>query len=349
MAIGWSMSSKKITITDVAEHAGVSVTTVSLVLSGKGRISEKTAVRVNKAIEALGYIRNQQAAMLRGGGSNVIGLIVSDISEPFYAEVAAGIGEILDGQGKVLFLTQCGRNGRNLDRCFDSLSAYGVDGVIIGSGRFLNDVVKQKARDVRLPLVCAARASEFDDIDVIRPDNSLAAKVATEHLIKHGHRQIAYLGGEGGSLTRAERLGGFCAALLQYGLPFRPEWMVECDCRQQASAQAAQELLTHNPEITAILCHKASVALGAYFGVLGTGYTVGKDNNESYFTRQVALIGFGDVPEAELTNPPLTFISSSAREIGHSAANRLLQRIEMPDEPPQHIILPPKLIARGSV
>lgn len=343
------MNPKKITITDVAELAGVSVTTVSLVISGKGRISDKTSIRVNQAIETLGYVRNQQAAMLRGGGSNVIGLIVSDISEPFYAEVAAGIGEVLESQGKVLFLTQWGKNDGNLTRCFESLSAYGVEGVIIGSGRYLSDEMKRRAREMNLPLVCAARASEFDDVDVIRPDNLQAAKIATEYLIKHGHHQIAYLGGESNSLTRAERLGGFCATLLQYGLPFRPEWVVECGGKQQMAAQATQDLLNHHPKITAILCHKASVTLGAYFGVLSTGNSVGKDSNDSYFSRQIALIGFGDVPEAELTDPPLTFISSSAREIGHSAAHRMLQRIDSPDEQPQHIILPPKLIARGSV
>ncbi len=342
------MNPKKITITDVAQHAGVSVTTVSLVLSGKGRISDKTCHRVNSAIETLGYVRNQQAAMLRGSVSNVIGLIVSDISESFYAEVAAGISEILEAQGKVLFLTQCGKKGLHLARCLDSLSGYGVDGIIVGSGRFLSDEMKQKARDMHLPLVCAARASEFDDIDVIRPDNSQAAKIATEYLIKHGHRQIAYLGGESSSLTRAERLGGFCGTLIQYGLPFKSEWVVECDCKQQDAAEATKKLLNHHPKITAILCHKASIAMGAYFGVIGMGNSVGKDENESYYSRQVALIGFGDVPEAELTDPPLTFISSSAREIGYSAANRMLQRIDAPDEQVQHIILPPKLIARGS-
>ncbi|MCG2879499.1 substrate-binding domain-containing protein, partial [Obesumbacterium proteus] len=113
-------------------------------------------------------------------------------------------------------------------------------------------------------------------------------------------------------------------------------------------AEATKNLLNHHPKITAILCHKASIAMGAYFGVIGMGNSVGKDENESYYSRQVALIGFGDVPEAELTDPPLTFISSSAREIGYSAANRMLQRIDAPDEQVQHIILPPKLIARGS-
>lgn len=98
---------KKITINDVALAAGVSVSTVSLVLSGKGRISSATGERVNQAIEQLGFVRNRQAASLRGGQSGVIGLIVSDLSKPFYAELTAGLTDALERQGKMVFLT-CG-------------------------------------------------------------------------------------------------------------------------------------------------------------------------------------------------------------------------------------------------
>lgn len=172
--------------------------------------------------------------------------------------------------------------------------------------------------------------------------------MATEFLIGRGHRQIAYLGGHSHSLTRAERLGGFCATLVQYGLPFRSEWVVECDGQQQAAADAAETLLRHHPNVSAIVCHQASVALGAYFGILRTGRTIGSAGVDTYFDQQVALIGFGDVPEAELTEPPLTFITSSAREIGYSARQRLLQRIAGVDLQLQNVILPPVLIRRGS-
>lgn len=122
---------KKITINDVAQAAGVSVSTVSLVLSGKGRISSATGERVNQAIEQLGFVRNRQAASLRGGQSGVIGLIVSDLSKPFYAELTAGLTDALERQGKMVFLTQGGRSGEKIDQRFDTLAAQGVDGVII--------------------------------------------------------------------------------------------------------------------------------------------------------------------------------------------------------------------------
>ncbi|WP_158781353.1 Mal regulon transcriptional regulator MalI [Pantoea sp. BAV 3049] len=342
------MSLKKITINDVAAEAGVSVTTVSLVLSGKGRISPATADRVNQAIETLGFVRNRSAAMLRGGGSGVVGLIVRDICHPFYAEMTAGLSEGLEKNDKVLFLTQSGSRGQNIDRCFDSLVAQGVEGIVLGGGAENASHLVEKAREQGIALICASRASSLDETDSIRPDNLHAAKMATEYLIKRGHHCIAWLGGSGSSLTRAERIGGYCATLLQYGLPFRSEWIVECGRHQRDVADITEQLIHHHPTITAILCHNAPVALGCYFGLQHTGRTIGKGAVDSYYGQQMALVGFGDTPEAELTDPPLTFITSSAREIGRSAAVRLIQRMALPEGAVQNVILPPVLIERGS-
>lgn len=197
----------------------------------------------------------------------MIGLILRDICEPFYAEMTAGLSEALEAHDKLLFLTQSGRDGQGLQRAFDALLAQGVDGIVLAGGIRAAAGLKEKAAEQGVPLVCVARSSGLDGVDVVRPDNMQAAKLATEFLIKRGHSQIAYLGGQSDSLTRAERLGGFCATLVQYGLPFRSEWIVECDCRQREAAEAAEQLLRHYPNITAIVCHKASVALGAYFGL----------------------------------------------------------------------------------
>ena len=151
------------------------------------------------------------AATLRGGESGVIGLILRDICEPFYAEMTAGLSEALEAHDKLLFLTQSGRDGRGLQRAFDALLAQGVDGIVLAGGIRAAAGLKEKAAEQGVPLVCVARSSGLDGVDVVRPDNMQAAKLATEFLIKRGHSQIAYLGGQSDSLTRAERLGGFCA------------------------------------------------------------------------------------------------------------------------------------------
>lgn len=338
------MQPKKITIHDVASHAKVSVSTVSLVLSGKGRISKSTIERVNQSIELLGYSRNRQASMLRGGESGVIGMIVHNLADPFYAELTSGVTQTLELHDKVLILMQSHRDGSNLDKCFTNLCEQGVDGIILVGVKHHVATLEKRAKELNIPLVYAAKSSSLENIDVIRPDNISAAKLATEFLVKRGHKRIAYIGGKSDSLMRAERLGGFCATLIQYGLPFRDDWILECQNSPSAAANIAESLLMHFPKISAIICDSASVSLGVYFGLLRTGRTAGNDVFNNYFESQVALVSFGEGPESGLTETPLTFVSNSAKEIGQHAAERIIQRLNDPTLPPQHIILPPAVI-----
>ncbi|VTM14207.1 maltose regulon regulatory protein MalI [Klebsiella pneumoniae] len=350
---------KKITINDVALAAGVSVSTVSLVLSGKGRISSATGERVNQAIEQLGFVRNRQAASLRGGQSGVIGLIVSDLSKPFYAELTAGLTDALERQGKMVFLTQGGRSGEKMAQRFDTLTAQGVDGVIIAGAIDRGSELRERAAEAGVPLVFASRASYLDDVDLIRPDNMQAAQLVTEHLIRRGHQRIAWLGGQsssltraervGGqssSLTRAERVGGYCATLLKYGLPFHSEWVLECESSQKQAAEAMTGLLRQNPTITAVLCYNNVVATGAWFGLLRAGRQSGEDGVESYFEQRVALAAFADVPEAALDDLPLTWVTTPAREMGKSLADSMLRRLEEGTGETRNQIMPPRLVTR---
>ncbi|MFZ4213004.1 Mal regulon transcriptional regulator MalI [Pantoea endophytica] len=342
------MSQQKTTIHDVALVAGVSVSTVSLVLSGKGRISPATAIRVNQAIEQLGYVRNRSASILRGGESGVIGLIVRDLSQPFYAAMTAGLSEVLEQQGKVLVLTQSGQHGQHLKRCFDTLVAQGAEGIVLGGATAQAETLVPQAQEQNIALVCASRASSLDNVDSLRPDNSQAARMATEYLIRQGHQRIAWMGGLGSSLTRAERIGGYCATLLQYGLSFRSDWIIECDDRQQSVSALTLQLLRQHPGITAILAHNGSTALGCYFGALRCGRTFGEGAVDSYYTQQLALVGFNDDPQRELHDPTMTFVSSEARDVGRRAAERMLQRLAQPEAEIQSLIVPPQLM-RGEV
>ncbi|WP_278845402.1 Mal regulon transcriptional regulator MalI [Pantoea piersonii] len=357
------MTQQKVTINDVAEAAGVSVTTVSLVLSGKGRISPATVARVNQAIEQSGYVRNRSAASLRGGASGVIGLIVRDLSQRFYAEMTAGLSEALETQDKMLVLAQSGAQGKYLTRCFDALVAQGVDGIVLGgdagngaalaTGRRAAGrggwwrgaaVAAPRAAELGLPLICASRASYLEGTDSLRPDNALGARMATEYLIRQGHQHIAWLGGSGASLTRAERIGGCLAPLLRDGFPFYPEWIIECEESQNAAAEATTQLLQRYPRLTAIIAANGATALGSYFALLRSGRTLGKGAVDSYYAQQMALVGFSDEPQANLSDPPLTFICSPAREMGRAAAARILLRISAPETASQHMILTPSLI-----
>lgn len=240
-------------ITDVARLAGVSVTTVSMVLRGKGRISPATAERVQQAIKELDYVPNSAAANLRSQQSNLVGLILRDITDPFYTEVTAGVSEVLEQQGYLLFLTQCGHSPERLQQSIQSLSRQGVAGIIFNPVRGAAAKPLEHLLGSALPLVCAARSYYRDDVDFIGPDNTHAAQQATTYLIEQGHRHIAYVGGRADSLTRAERIGGYCASLLQYGLPFKPEWVLECERTQRSAADTIAQLLHRHPKVTAVL------------------------------------------------------------------------------------------------
>ncbi|WNP32843.1 Mal regulon transcriptional regulator MalI [Enterobacter kobei] len=335
-------NSKKITINDVALHAGVSVSTVSLVLSGKGRISPSTGQKVNAAVEQLGFVRNRQAALLRGGKTGVIGLIVSHFSDPFYAQLTAGLTGVLEAQGKMVFLTQGGRQGEHLLSRIDTLIAQGVDGIVIAGG--VSNTAEINARVNGLPVVFASRASYLDDADIIRPDNMQAAQMLTEHLIRGGHQRIAWLGGKSSSLTRAERVGGYCATLLKYGLPFHNEWVVECESSQKAAAEAIGALLRHNPTISAVMCYNSTIAMGAWFGLMRAGRQSGFESVGNVFDQQIALAAFADVPERQLDDVPIAWSLTPAQEIGCALAERIMQRIDKQDAATQEQIMPSRLV-----
>ena len=335
---------KKITINDVALAAGVSVSTVSLVLSGKGRISPATGQRVNDAVEQLGFVRNHQASALRGGQSGVIGLIVRDLTSPFYAELTAGLTEALEAQGRMVFLLHGGREADQLLSRLDMLLTQGVDGVIVAGASGVSSELCERAAAKGVPLVFASRASYLDEADTLRPDNMQAAQMLTEHLIRRGHQRIAWLGGKSSSLTRAERVGGYCATLIQYGLPFHSEWVVECESSQKKAAEAIGALLSSSPTISAVICYNDVIAMGAWFGLIRAGRQSGEGGVETFFDHQVALGAFADVGENALDDLPIVWATTPAREMGYTLADRIMQRIEKTDVQAGHQIVAARLV-----
>jgi LacI family transcriptional regulator of maltose regulon len=159
----------------------------------------------------------------------------------------------------------------------------------------------ERAAEKGVPLVFASRASYLDEADTLRPDNMQAAQMLTEHLIRRGHQRIAWLGGKSSSLTRAERVGGYCATLIKYGLPFHSEWVVECESSQKKAAEAIGALLRSSPTISAVICYNDVIAMGAWFGLIRAGRQSGEGGVETFFGHQVALGAFADVGENALT------------------------------------------------
>ena len=336
---------KKVSIIDVAKLAGVSVSTVSLVLRQKGKISEATIGKVHAAMTTLGYVHNIAAANLRASTSNLIGLILRDFSDSFSIKVMASIVQELEKQGYMVFLGQPLNDGEHLERCLLSFKQQGVAGVIYLSCDTRSTRLPAQIRQCPLPLVVVSQSLLEEECNLVMRDNRQAANLATRYLIERGHRNIAYIGGTEDDRIRQQRLLGFRSAMMQYGLVCRDESAPECSDDTQAASFATRHLLEKNNTITALLCHSPDAMIGSISGIHHTGRTVGKD---VFLTQQVALVGFEDMLHINLTSPSLTYVSSASEETGRQAAGLMLRKLKEPELQTQRITLSGQLIARES-
>jgi Transcriptional regulators len=336
---------KKVSIIDVAKQAGVSVSTVSLVLRQKGKISEATIGKVHAAIKTLGYIHNVAAANLRANTSNLIGLILPDFSDSFSIKVMASIVQELEKQGYMVFLGQPLNEHEHLERCLLSFKQQGVAGVIYLSSNPFNARIPEKIRRCPLPFVVVSQSTLDEQCDLVMRDNRQAAVLAVRYLIERGHRNIAYIGGSEDDLIRQQRLSGFRSALTQNGLVNREEATPCCSEDTQAASLITRHLLEKNNTITALLCHSPAAMIGSINGIHHVGRTIGKD---VFLTQQVALIGFEDMLNVNLTSPSFTYVSSASEETGRQAAGLIIRKLKEPELQTQKVTLSGQLITRES-
>ena len=334
------MIPNKVTVTEVAQLAGVSISTVSMVLNGKGRISKSTTQKVNQAIEQLNYVPNHAASTLRGQQAKVIGLILRDMTHPFYMEVASGLSDAIEQAGYMLFISQTRGQPEQFKRCVMALQQQQVSGIVFSPMNSGQETSLALISNIGIASLCISRASLPMDIDLACPDNSMGTTIVTETLVSQGHRHIAYIGGHSSSLTRAERLAGYCSALMRCNLPFNPKWIIETDGSQQAAIVAIQQLLIQQPKITAILCHDTTTALGVAYGLKNVGRSIGQD---IYIGQQVSLAILEYSTGIELIDSEFILLKHASLELGRQAGNRILQRIKQAELPAQRIMLKPEI------
>lgn len=328
-----------ITLADVAKRAGVSTATVSMVLCNKGRISQATRERVLKALDESGYVYNQTAANLRNRSSNQVGLLLHDITNPFYGEMTAGLSHEMERHDLMLFLANSEESSQRQQKFVDSLMRNNVGGMVLCAARETPQAFFDGLKRRNIPAIMMVRPLNDPDFDFVGTDNFLGTQMATEHLLRMGHRQIAFIGGSQNSGSRAQRIGGFTSQLLEYGVAPNPDWIITSQASQSDGARVAETLLKENPQITAAICYQDIVALGVMQSLRKLGREPGRD---------FALVGFDDITEAALVQPALTTVSVAAKEIGRKAGELLFSRIQGNDEPAKRIILPPALVVRES-
>jgi LacI family transcriptional regulator len=323
---------------EVARVAGVSLATVSRVINGTGEVRPDLAGRVQDAVKMLGYRRDLTASTLRRADrqSSSIGLIIEDVSNPFFSAVHRGVEDVARPHGVLTFVGSSDENPERELELAEAFSARGVDGLVIvpcaaDQSYLLRD------RQAGTALVFVDRPPRFMPGDAVVSDNAGGAKEAVEHLIAAGHRRIAFLGDRPGVFTATERLSGYREALAGAGLERSPA-LERLGLFDSDSAQRAARGLLQAPDPpTALFTGQNLITIGAIRALREQGRQ-----------RQIALVGFDDVILGDLVEPGITVVAQDPYALGRHAGELLFARLEGLYSEPELIVVPTQLVPRGS-
>lgn len=325
----------------VAELAGVSLGTVSNVLNRPQMVAERTRRRVEQAIAETGFVRNGSARQLRAGRSPLIGLIVLDVSNPFFTEVARGVEDAANAAGSIVVLCNSDDSAAKEQRYLESLEEQRVQGMLItpvGSG----EASVQRVRRHGIAVVFLDHPSRSPDLCSVAVDDVLGGELATMHLLAQGHRRIGFIHGPPTIRQIAERQRGVLRAVKRFGLdPQTALLNLSLAAQNTSEGEASVELLLANEQRpTAVFCGNDLLALGLMRGFAKHGIRVPQD---------IAVVGYDDVDFANVLSPPLTTIRQPKYELGYKAAQLLLEETRHPDQHThQQVIFQPELLVRES-
>lgn len=331
-------STREVTIVDVAKEAGVSYSTVSRVVNNKSYVKPETRARVVKAMTRLGYQANLQARSLAGGSSNVIGLLVTELTTQYMGEIVSGIEEVLTSNQYELMLYTTHRK-KAKESAFVNMMARGLaDGLLIVLPRE-PEAYLLSLRQRNFPYVLIDQFG-IDDTDLsVTATNRDGGYEATKHLISLGHRRIGMITGWMDMISAVHRLEGYRSALADHEIAYDERLIYVGDFTQTSGYLGANTLLDLADPPTAVFASNDMGALGVMDAVRDRGMKVATD---------ISIVGFDDVPIASAVTPPLTTIRQPLSEMGLRATQMLVDLIQEPEKPQCGIVLPTTLIIRGS-
>ncbi|MBZ0163880.1 MAG: LacI family transcriptional regulator [Notoacmeibacter sp.] len=309
---------QKIKLSTIADALGVSTATVSLALRDSPLVADGTRERIKAHAREIGYIYNRRAASLRTSRSGIVGVVVHDIMNPFFAEILRSIETELDRSRQTFILSNHYDQVEKQRNFIDTLLQLGADGVIMSPAIGTPAADIRVAEDNGLPVVLIARSVEGADVPVFRGDDAYGTALATDHLIALGHRRIAMIGGTDQTSTGRDRYQGYVNAMKKVGLPVRADWRIVGPRTKQAGFDATRRFLDLSDRPTAAVCWNDLVAIGLMNGLNRAGLLPGRD---------VSVTGYDDLEEAAIAMPALTTVWNGQREVGRRAANALLDRL----------------------
>jgi LacI family transcriptional regulator len=336
-----------VTIKDVAERAGVSITTVSHVINETRYVSEKLTEKVYAAMRELDYKPNIVARSLRSGSTKTIGLIIPDISNPFFSDFSRKIEDIGFNHGYNVILCNTDEDRKKEEMYVEVLISKQVDGLVfIATGD--SKIVEQSMYRFDVPVVITDREAESIPSDIVLIDNYSGGYKATKYLISLDHKRIAYISGPSTLRASIQRFEGYQQALIEAGIVFDPELVRMGNARFNSGEYEMHALLNLENPPTAVFAFNDLTALGAMRTINNSGKQIPQD---------ISIIGFDDISLSTLVNPQLTTVSQPIKEMAELSVELLVEKIHLKEDQRhqknlrpeyQRIMLDTELIIRGS-
>lgn len=306
-------------MSDVARLAGVNSSTVSRALNDRtaAMLRPETVAKVRAASAQLGYRPNMLARGLRTQRTDIIGLILPDVTNPFFPPIVRGIEDVLTPAGYVLLIANTDNVAEREDHCLESLMARQIDGLMLATSHL--EVASEPGRLIGLPVLLVNRRDRSGSVPAVVPDDAVGVRLVVEHLRELGHREIALVSGPLNTSTGRDRRAAFVMACTELGLP--TDMIVHADRYDRASGHRATEVLldAHGERPTAVFASNDLLAVGALTAIRGRGRRIPQD---------VSLAGYNDMPLVDLLDPPLTTVRIDQYEMGRRAGMMMLRMLQ---------------------
>ena len=328
-------SAGKIDIRGVAARAGVSIATVSRTINRVPTVDRALAERVWAVVEEFNYMPNTQARALVSGKSRLLGLIVSEITNPFFPELIHEFEQVAVERGYEILIASTNYERKTMEQCARRMMERKVDGVAVMTFG-IEDFLFERFREDEIPVVFVDAAPDRPLSRALTVDYRAGIYEGVQHLAVLGHRRIGFITGPLRLRSSEARRAAFLECLRSTGIQAEPTWIVEGEHTLESGRDAMTKILALKERPTAIMCSNDMTAIGVQHALFEAGLKVPED---------FSLIGFDDIHLAEYTIPPLTTVRMSCKDLAMNAVNALLQSLQPEDAKPQGMI-PTRLIVR---